>query len=510
MAARRIGLSVILIERGSHPRFAIGESTAPLTNLLIESLARRYDLPNLLPLTTYGKWLEAYPGVMRGIKRGFTFYSHRAGERFAADSSGGARHSDRGANSPPERCLFVAASPSDRVADTHWLRADVDHFLVREAAAAGAEYLDLAAIETLSFTGGCAALEGSRAGRRLRIRARLLVDASGPRGFLSRALALPEAPFAGYPPTQGLYTHFQGARRCEELPEFAAADAVPYRPDDAALHHVFEGGWIWVLRFDNGVTSAGIAATDELAGELQLSEGAAAWRRALARYPSIADQFTEAEAIRPFAHAPQLSYRTSRCWGEGWTMLPSAAAFVDPLFSTGMPLALLGVERLAMLLERYGAGLPADALAEYGETTFAEADWTASYLRAAYATLGRFELFAPLSMFYFAAASYAEMARRLDSKLAPRRFLAADHEGFALGMRRCEAVASAPSPPDAAAYARLVAEAIDPLNIAGMCDPARRNRYPVLLDDVIANAAKLGFTPEGVRSITATAEWARA
>ena len=45
MIARRLGRSVILLERGRHPRFAIGESTTPLTNLLWEELAQRYELP---------------------------------------------------------------------------------------------------------------------------------------------------------------------------------------------------------------------------------------------------------------------------------------------------------------------------------------------------------------------------------------------------------------------------------------------------------------------------------
>src|SRR5262249_10095591 len=54
MVARRLDLSVLLLERGAHPRFAIGESTSPLTNLLLEELAQRYDLPRLLPLASYG------------------------------------------------------------------------------------------------------------------------------------------------------------------------------------------------------------------------------------------------------------------------------------------------------------------------------------------------------------------------------------------------------------------------------------------------------------------------
>src|SRR5947199_6670078 len=84
MVARRLGLSVLLLERGSHPRFAIGESTSPLANLLLEELAQQYDLPRLLPFATYGTWKRAYPEVTVGLKRGFTFYHHRAGHPFAA------------------------------------------------------------------------------------------------------------------------------------------------------------------------------------------------------------------------------------------------------------------------------------------------------------------------------------------------------------------------------------------------------------------------------------------
>src|SRR5436305_6673876 len=85
MVARRLGLSVLLLERGAHPRFAIGESTSPLTNLLLEELSQRYDLPRILPLASYGTWKRAYPDLTVGIKRGFTFYGHRAGEPFRDD-----------------------------------------------------------------------------------------------------------------------------------------------------------------------------------------------------------------------------------------------------------------------------------------------------------------------------------------------------------------------------------------------------------------------------------------
>ena len=72
MVARRLGLRVALIERGRHPRFAIGESSSPLAGILIEQLADRYDLPRLKPLAAFGAWRRAYPEVVCGLKRGFT------------------------------------------------------------------------------------------------------------------------------------------------------------------------------------------------------------------------------------------------------------------------------------------------------------------------------------------------------------------------------------------------------------------------------------------------------
>src|SRR5438067_4955498 len=100
MIARRLGRSVILLERGRHPRFAIGESSTPLANLLLEELAGRYDLPRLLPLAKWGSWQKAYPGIACGLKRGFTFYHHTFGMPWTENPE----HTNQ---------LLVAASPHD-------------------------------------------------------------------------------------------------------------------------------------------------------------------------------------------------------------------------------------------------------------------------------------------------------------------------------------------------------------------------------------------------------------
>ena len=499
MIAQRLGYRTALLERGRHPRFAIGESASPLAGILIEQLADRYGLPRIRPLSAYGSWQRTYPQVVCGLKRGFTYFRHERGMSYRADA-------DRGNQ------LLVAASPSDELSDTHWLRSDVDHFLVREAISLGVEYLDEMQIETWDRRDGCSMVGGGRRGTPVSLRVPFLVDASGPNGFVSRTLGLEHCGFAGYPNTQALFSHFTGVARCGEMPDFAGEpdkarptidNEFPYPMDDAALHHVFDGGWMWVLRFGNGVTSAGIAVTDELAAELKLADGEPAWHRFLSLYPSIAAQFDTAQPTREFTWMPRLSWRVDRAVGDGWAMLPSAAAFIDPLFSTGIPLTLLGIERLARILEdARGASLvglanadvttsaPRGALNSYADVTLAEADHTARFIAGCYAAFPRFQQFAAYSMFYFAAASFTEMARRLCVRSDAARFLGADRTAFVEALVRLSPQLHGPDP----RYASAVARSIEALNIAGLCDPAKRNWYPVDLRDIVRGARKLGVS----------------
>ena len=527
MIARGLGLRVMLLERGRHPRFAIGESASPLAGILIEQLADRYNLPRVRPLSAFGTWQRTYPDLVCGLKRGFTYFKHETGRSYTADQ---------------ERTnqLLVAASPSDELSDTHWLRSDVDHFLVNEAIALGVDYHDLVEPDGIEWQpSGEPLLKGTRQGRTFRVRAQFVVDASGPRGFLGKALGVADRGFAAYPRTQALFSHFTDVARCGEMQDYdPVSDGArvpspesrvppPYPIDDAALHHVFDGGWMWVLRFGNGVTSAGFAVEDWLADDVKLAEGEPAWHRLLARYPSIRAQFADARPIRSFAWMPRLAYRAAQAAGERWAMLPSAAAFIDPLFSTGIPLTLLGIERLARILEggvdqagrkarlhtasSGGSSAFAKATADrrssksggwsdppsYNDATLADADRTAQFIAGSYAGFQRFPLFTSYSMFYFAAASYSEMARRLDSPKTPRGFLCGDSDRFTGAMARLSpAIASRAS---GGGYDSEVAAAIADWNVAGLCDPEKKNWYGVDLDDTIRGAEKLGLTRKQVR-----------
>jgi tetracycline 7-halogenase / FADH2 O2-dependent halogenase len=493
LALRARGYRVALIERGRHPRFAIGESSTPLANLLIEELADRYDLPGVRVFSKWGTWQRARPDVACGLKRGFTFFFHRPREAFPDDEN-------------RQRQLLVAASPHDEIADTHWYRPHFDQALARAAEAAGAIYLDMTRLDHVRHEGGATILEGEREGRSLRIDARFVIDATGPRGFLHQALGLDEVPDGQrwLPATQGLYSHFEAVDRWDRLrPQQGLRSEPPYPIDDAAVHHVFRGGWIWVLRFNNGITSAGAALTDAAASAIGAVDGEAAWHRLLAMLPSVADQFRPARAVLPFVHAPRLSFRSARVVGPAWALLPSAAGVIDPLLSTGFPLTLLGIQRLLDLLERTPAGHERDeALRGYERTTLAELDATERLVAALYATMTDPPLFKKLGLLYFAAASFSEAARRLGRpELAPG-FLLSAHPAFGKELIACATLAA--SAPAGAARQTLddrLDRAIEPFDIAGLRDRERQDWYPVLASDLLAAGEKLRATPDELRQL---------
>lgn len=485
MIAKQLGLRVILLERGRHPRVVIGESSTPLSNLLLEELATRYSLANLRPLCKWGSWRESRPELACGLKRGFSFFRHAPG------------HAGPVAR---EEQLLVAASPHDGIADTHWYRADFDAYLMDEAQRLGVVYLDEVELRAFAEEEKEVRFTGTRHGCEIEIAARFVVDATGPRGFLHRALGLGERGLPGTPETAALYSHFAGVRRLDQTGGVMLQNEPPYPVDDAAVHHVFDGGWVWVLRFCNGVASAGIAATDALATELRFMEGEVAWKRALLRVPVLREQFLDAKPVQPFRHIPRLGFRSATISGRNWALLPSTAGFVDPLLSTGFPLTLLGVSRLAEIIESdWESETFAIRLNDYAAQTDAELLATARLIGALYANFGNFPVFSAVSLLYFAAASYAEAARRLGRPQLASSFLLYDHPQFGPECARVlERARSASSDAESCAVIEDIQRVIEPVNIAGLANVARRNWYPADAEDLLAAAHKLNASRDEV------------
>ena len=538
------GRDVLLLERGRHPRFALGESSTPLANLALERLAVRYGFDDLWDLAAHGRWRRRLPEVGRGLKRGFCFYQHEPGEVF----SPGPRS---------DRRLVVAASPDDDAADNQWLRADVDRFLFERAQDEGVECREGTAVEVLAAAsdgrgptargGGRPArqrdgrgpairpgprpeqraapdLAGSapdgsrrdapgpvrlRAGDRI-VEAGLLIDATGGSPV---AVSLGAGEATPRLQTNLVYSHFAG------VAPFERAEAWPDSPFPerwSASHHLLEEGWMYQLRFDDGSVSAGfLLAEDAPAGRADGGAAAgiavpsearairesgaqgavhaaspdAVFASLLDRYPSLALQFAQAEVLRPVAARSGVAYRRDRAVGPNWLLLPHSYAFADPMFSTGIAWSLLAVERVADLCRD---GLPtARDLDRYGRLVAAEADHIDRLLVAAYRLMPELSRFAAAAMAYFAAASFDELRQRL---------LDAPSEGWCwqgfLGAldgraRLFQELDERSAPGANGTLGEWIGGVIDRWNLIGLLDPNRRNAYPVDLEDMERRTAEV-------------------
>ena len=515
MICRRLGRSVILLERGKHPRFAIGESSTPLANLLLEEIAEQFGLAFLAEFSKWGIWQEKHPEIACGLKRGFTFFHHQEGELFQ--------------RFPDHRNEFlVAASPCDALADTHWYRPDFDAFLIRKAVELGIDYFEESRIIRVKEEREWLNLQAQRASGLLRVQVRFAIDASGPRGALFRLLNLRERAIDGMPPTQSLFAHFRNVRRCEELDEFRLQnpasggnwrETAPYPIDDAAVHHVFPKGWFWALAFNNGITSAGVTAADNWAAQAFHSEKNAAWAAVLSRFPALQRAFADAAAVGPFFHQRRVSFLSCSTHSLRWALLPSAAAFVDPLFSTGFPLNLLGIVRLGGLMDRFFESPEwSSRLEQYARATIDEACRVGRLVGTAYQAMKYPRLFNAVTCLYFASLSFEETMRRLKQTSKDNGFLLGGYPAFRNRLDGCldrirDQLAQGPlSPGQQLSLEEDIFRVIKPFDVIGISNgetgdqknAASRsapNWHPVRLDALLQSAGKLESGAEEIRQM---------
>jgi FADH2 O2-dependent halogenase len=464
LVAQRIGLRVVLVEKGWHPRFAIGESSTPVANLVLEQLSHTYNLPRLLPLTKFGRWQAAYPQMAVGLKRGFTFIRHEAGKPFEPRAD----HSNE---------LLVAANPNDTAGDTHWFREEFDHFILNEVRAANIPYYDRTEIASLEHRDGWQ-IRGERRGEEIAVDARFLIDATGPSGLLPRVLGIETAPTAVRTNSWSIFSHFTDVDWWQDvLIESGGSIADhPYPCDHAALHHVLEDGWIWVLRFNNGVTSAGIMFDGERRPPDTRLAPEAEWAEILRRYPSVGRQFAKAKAIQPWVRTGRIQRKARVATSEDWAMLAHSAYFLDPMFSSGNAHSLLTIERLGRIFARnWGKPSLKEELAAYDATLSREVEFVDRLVHGCYRSFRRFDLLAPFTMYYFAGAIRSEERRMQGSADERDEFLFSHdppfRQAFERGYERLLQM------PDADEFAQQVARDIAPINTAGLCDSAKTNMY---------------------------------
>jgi FADH2 O2-dependent halogenase len=306
------GFSVVLIDGEQHPRFAVGESTIPHTSLLISVLAEKYDLPELDDLID-ANGLATRICSSCGIKRHFGYVYHRPGQ--ICD---------------PKEGLQFGTSARD---ENHWFRQDIDAYLHNLAIHYGATPRQKTKVTEIEICSEGVTLKTS-AGET--IQARYLVDGTGYRSILAERFGLRENPTRLKHHSRTLFTHMV------DVPPFdEARNPLPISYHAGTLHHCFERGWFWVIPFNNNplstnpIISVGLTIDPRRYPKPALS-AEEEFNEFLQRYPSVAEQFKDAKAVRPWVSTGRLQYSSKKTTGYRYCLMSHASGFVDPLFSRGM------------------------------------------------------------------------------------------------------------------------------------------------------------------------------
>jgi tetracycline 7-halogenase / FADH2 O2-dependent halogenase len=466
---QRHGKDTVIIDRASHPRFAIGESTTPTADFLVRHIAERWGLSDLAPLASYGPWKRHYPELHCGKKRGFTYYGHVPNLPFVDDEA----HS---------HSLMVAASSSDEQSDTHWFRSSVDEWLFRKATESGVQGFESTTLHSALYhkvqnNWECILDEAN--GERTKVCATWIIDASGGSESIGRWLG--NSMDSDWMRTRNgaIYGHFRNvAPFATRVSSYERDQPELFDGDDAAQHHVIKDGWLWALRFDHGVTSLGfVLPSDQLPRSMAPVQRQLFWQSLRETYPSISAWMAEAELLES-SGGLHFSKRLSRCnrlpIGEGWISLPTSFGFVDPLHSTGIAHALSGVTRIAdVLLAR--DELAQTKLERYASDVRAELTWLDTLVAICYRGLPSFAHFTGLASFYFAAAIGFERDVVKDPEHWPRGYmLSKDTKLKATAEEMFGRLSKSASPPGS--LINTLRDSLASWNDVGFLDPKHRNR----------------------------------
>jgi flavin-dependent dehydrogenase len=297
----RAGRDVLLLEKERFPRFHVGESLLP------------FNLPLFERLGVAGKIRAA--GFQ--TKRGAYFWN---------EETGGIRPVD------------FATGIDDRHPSAYQVkRAEFDELLLRHAVESGAEVREETAVDAVLFEDERAVgvIARSRRGTE-EIRARVVVDASGQTALLSRQLGT--RTFDPKLKRAGLFAHYEGIRWPEGQ-----------RPGDILLP-IDRGVWYWIIPFSDGTCSVGEVFEPSLAAQAATLEEK--FDLLLGRSARMQELLAGARRSSRIVGISDYSTSSARVSGEGWALVGDAATFLDPVFSTGVFLAMAMGERAAHRIDR--------------------------------------------------------------------------------------------------------------------------------------------------------------
>ena len=300
LLARR-GYKVIMLEKAHHPRFHIGESLLPMNLPLFERL-----------------------GVLDKVR---AMGVHKAGADFEADNERGYNVFSFG------RALGESPPHSYQV----W-REDLDQMLFEHARESGADAREGQEVVAIEQRGPRDALIEVKAddGARSAIAARYVIDASGRDAFLSSRRKLKRRNREHQ--SAAIFGRFASAAR---RPGEDAGNVSIYR---------FEHGWMWMIPLPDGSMSVGAVCWPDylkrrrgdtrtfLLETLRQSEGL--WQR-----------LEGAELVDEVRVAGNYSYDSARMAGPGWILIGDAFAFLDPVFSSGVFLAMDSAEKAVEVVD---------------------------------------------------------------------------------------------------------------------------------------------------------------
>jgi flavin-dependent dehydrogenase len=296
----RRGWKVTLFEKERHPRFHIGESLLPLNMPIFDRLGVRKDVERI--------------GM---FKPGAEFvYGDRA----------------------PVQFYFREAVNPDQPFAYQVKRAELDEILLRNSAAAGTAVHEEVRVNDVQFTRDGASVSASDAhGNVQHWHARFVVDASGRDTFFANKLNRKRRNRRHN--SAAIFSHFEGAE---------------FRPGaDAGLISVywFEHGWFWMIPFNDGGMSVGAVCWPYYLKSRTKSVDEF-FMDTIALCPGVAARLKHARMTMPALATGNYSYEGGSVGGERYLTVGDAYAFIDPVFSSGVFLAMNGAEMSVELVEK--------------------------------------------------------------------------------------------------------------------------------------------------------------
>jgi FADH2 O2-dependent halogenase len=328
----RHGLRVVVLEEGEHPKFAIGESTIPEFTLRMRLAALRFEVPELSHLTNFYD-IRNHLGSSHGVKRAFSFLHH-----------------EEGREQVPRHSIQVPTMHPPLGPDAHLFRQDVDAHYLAVAIRYGVKIVQRVKVGHIDAGSRETCVRTERHGE---FRSKYLIDAGGMRSPLAAALGLRENPTRYQTRSRAIYTHYIGVRPYDQVGGPRKAHGLPYPLSQSTLHHLFDGGWMWIIPFNNHPRATNPLCSVGLLLDLDKfprQEGLSPeeeLRSFIQRFPSVARQFERARPVRDLVATGRLQYSSSRVVGERWCLTSHAGAFIDPLFSSGLMITIGTITLLA-------------------------------------------------------------------------------------------------------------------------------------------------------------------